>query len=46
VASIEQERSALCSREFEDLLFATHDQELALAARAMGFRVLGARSDR
>jgi predicted nucleic acid-binding protein len=27
---------------FEDLSLATHDQELALAARAVGFRVHGA----
>jgi len=39
--------TALLARaQLEDLLFATHDQELMLAARAMGFRVLGARSDR
>lgn len=34
--------SALLARErFADLLFATHDEELAVAATAMGFRVLG-----
>ena len=34
--------SALLVREeFEDLHFATHDEELALAARAMGFAVQG-----
>ena len=27
--------------EFPDMAFATHDQELALAARSMGFEVLG-----
>jgi len=34
--------SALLVRErFEDILFATHDEELAVAATAMGFHVLG-----
>lgn len=34
--------SALLGREqYDDLLFATHDQALAMAARAMGFRVDG-----
>jgi len=38
--------TALLARaQLQDLLFATHDQELAVAARAVGFRVLGARSD-
>jgi len=37
--------SALLARErFEDLSLATHDQELAVAARAVGFRVHGAPS--
>ena len=37
--------SALLVRErFEDLSLATHDGELAVAARAMGFRVHGART--
>lgn len=37
--------SALLVRDqFEDLSLATHDDELALAARAVGFRVLGARA--
>ena len=37
--------SALLVRErFEDLSLATHDQELALAARAVGFRVHGSPS--
>lgn len=35
--------SALLVRErWPDLVFATHDEELATAATAMGFRVLGA----
>jgi predicted nucleic acid-binding protein len=35
--------SALLVRDqYDDLLFATHDHELALAARAMGFQVEGA----
>lgn len=35
--------SALAARRsFEDLAFATHDRELAVAARAVGFRVHGA----
>jgi predicted nucleic acid-binding protein len=35
--------SALFAREeFPDLAFATHDRALAVAARAVGFRVLGA----
>ena len=35
--------SALLARDvFEDLSLATHDQELAIAARAVGFRVHGA----
>ncbi len=35
--------SALLVKErFEDLSFATHDHELAVAAQAVGFRVLGA----
>ena len=34
--------SALLVRErFDDLSFATHDQELAIAARAVGYRVRG-----
>ncbi|OGO58713.1 MAG: hypothetical protein A2Z32_13495 [Chloroflexi bacterium RBG_16_69_14] len=37
--------SALLVRErFEDLSFATHDHELAVAARAMGFQVHGSPS--
>ncbi len=37
--------SALLVREtFEDLSFATHDQELAVAARAIGFHVHGSAS--
>ena len=37
--------SALLVRDsFEDLSVATHDQELAVAARAMGFRVHGSPS--
>lgn len=36
--------SALLVRaDFDDLVFATHDEELALAARAEGFRVHGTR---
>jgi predicted nucleic acid-binding protein len=36
--------TALMAREnIEDLHFATHDEELAVAAHAMGFTVLGAR---
>ncbi len=39
--------SAVLAREtLEDLSLATHDQELALAARAVGFRVFGAPSPR
>lgn len=39
--------SALLVRgEFEDLSLATHDQELAIAARAVGFRVHGSPSKR
>lgn len=35
--------SALAARErYEDLVLATHDDELALAARAVGFKVEGA----
>lgn len=34
--------SALVAREsFEDLVFATHDDELGIAARSVGFRVEG-----
>jgi predicted nucleic acid-binding protein len=34
--------SALLVRQhYEDLLFATHDRQLAVAARAVGFRVAG-----
>lgn len=34
--------SALVARSvYDDLVFATHDHELGVAARAMGFRVLG-----
>lgn len=37
--------SALLVRDrFEDLALATHDDELALAARAVGFRVQGTRA--
>jgi hypothetical protein len=37
--------SALLVRDrFEDLSLATHDGDLAVAARAMGFRVFGART--
>ena len=36
--------SALLARhDFDDLVIATHDRELAMAARAEGFRVHGAR---
>ncbi len=39
--------SALLARTLvDDLGFATHDEELATAARAMGFRVLGTQSTR
>ncbi len=39
--------SALLARTVvDDLGFATHDEELATAARAVGFRVLGAQSVR
>lgn len=31
----------LIKAHYDELLFATHDAELAQAARAMGFRVLG-----
>lgn len=31
----------LARRTFKDLAFATHDQELGTAARALGFRVFG-----
>jgi predicted nucleic acid-binding protein len=35
--------AVLARAQVEDLHFATHDEELAIAAHAMGFRVLGAR---
>jgi predicted nucleic acid-binding protein len=42
LAAIHLATALLVRAEHEDLLFATHDRQLATAARAVGFQVLGA----